>query len=80
MLMAYSQTENITNKKRLMLLVNKRAYHDIAKRLKRPPYSVTVIIVSPRVHNIIEEESILLSNILYKRVLQSISAFHRLLP
>ena len=28
----------------------------------------------PRVHNIIEEESILLSNILYKRVLQSYDA------
>ena len=38
------------------------------------------IFVSPRVHNIIEEESILLSISLYKRVLQSISVFHRLLP
>ena len=39
--------------------------------------SVTVI---SRVHNIIGEESVLLCNSLYKRVLQSISAFHRLLP
>ena len=36
--------------------------------------------VMARVHNIIEEESILLSISLYKRILQSISAFHRLLP
>ena len=38
------------------------------------------LLILARVHNIIEEESILLSITLYKRVLQSISAFHRLLP
>ena len=36
--------------------------------------------ITPRVHNIIVEESVLLWNSLYKRILQSISAFHRLLP
>ena len=48
-------------------------------------HAVIALIVVPellsitRVHNIIEEESIILYISLYKRVLQSISAFHRLL-
>ena len=36
--------------------------------------AIHIATVVPRVHNIIQEESILLSNILYKRVLQSYDA------
>ena len=46
--------------------------------LRNIPPNMCISLLS-RVHNIIGEESVLLCNRLYKRVLQSISTFHRLL-
>ena len=43
-------------------------------------YVIIIQYVKARVYNITGEESVLLCNSLYKRILQSISTFHRLLP